>query len=97
MNNAKKYGQPSNDVISQMFAISYAHGVGFCKGNILKYITRYNKVKEMPLFSRLWHKLNGKGNQSDLVKADDYYRRLIKTGGLSKYFELEEWYLNVTK
>jgi hypothetical protein len=76
MKNAKKYGQPSNDIISQMFAISYEHGEGFCKGLILKYITRYDKVNQMPLFSRLWFKLNGKGNQADIIKSFDCYNRL---------------------
>lgn len=77
MNNQKKYGNKKDDIISQMFAISYEHGEGFCKGNILKYITRYNNAANMPLFMRLWYKLNGKGTKSDLLKAEDYYSRLI--------------------
>ena len=96
MRNSKKYGDPKTDVIAQMFAISYEHGEGFCKCNILKYITRYNKVAQMGLFDRLRHKLNGKGNRSDLIKANDYFQRLDNNTPMYKDFRpLKKWYYSL--
>ena len=96
MNNTKKHGKPKDDIIAQMFAISYEHGEGFCKGNILKYITRYDNVAKLPFFDRIWHKLNGKGNKADILKSDDFYHRLMKeTKGHEKRSTLEIWWIEL--
>jgi len=98
MKNAKKYGTQKNDVIAQMFAISYDYGSGFCKGNIIKYITRYDKVAKMGLYERLKHKLSGKGTKKDLEKANDYTERWINASHYKRNrTEIEVWFKNISK
>lgn len=75
MNNSKKYGSKGFDIIEKMFVSSYEEGVGFCKGNILKYIERYNRVNEMTLFKKIYYWTCGKGTKADLRKAKDYQDR----------------------
>lgn len=93
MKNSEKYGNRKNDVISKMFETSYEHGSGFCKGNILKYITRYKNVNNMSMFRRLWYKLNGKGTIADLKKAEDFKDRWINASHFQKNRnEILRWY-----
>lgn len=74
--NEKKYGSPKNDVISLMFRKGFKRGAGFCEGNIIKYITRTEKVSKMPFLKRWYYRLIlNKGGKSDLDKILDYSER----------------------
>ena len=75
MDNSNKYGSKGFDIIEKMFNSSYEEGVGFCKGNILKYIERYNRVNKMTLYKKIYYWMCGKGTKSDLKKAKDYQDR----------------------
>lgn len=61
--NVKKYGTKENDIIEDQFNKHILCGIGFCLGNLNKYIKRFISTSE---------KANDK---EDIIKMHDYINR----------------------
>ena len=62
--NQEEFEQPNHykGFVIEPIEFIMSNGMGFCEGNVVKYISRYKK----------------KGDVTDLEKARDYIERLIK-------------------
>lgn len=72
LENRKKYGEKGNDEISNQFKINALCGIGFCFGNINKYLKRYVSESEKAK------------NELDVKKEIDYLIRVYELNFIEK-------------
>lgn len=68
-----KYGDKSNDLISNMFKRNFSFGVCWCAGNAERYLLRFNREGS-----------SKQGNKIDIEKAKNYIGRILEKIDLSK-------------